>query len=167
MVMPNTYVKFKSALFAAIIAGTLFQLVQWGYIHFQVGVSRYNAIYGSFAAFPLFLMFLQIAWMIVLFGAEFSFAHQNVTQYEYEEDTKKMSPFDRKLACLTVLHAIIKAFEEGKKPLTALEISTQSKAPIKLVSQVIYMNNILNIRIKKKMHIFRPLISIKSMCNMF
>jgi membrane protein len=135
--MPNTRVKFKSALIAGIIAGTIFQVVQAGYIYFQVGVSKYNAIYGSFAAFPLFLIFLQIAWMIVLFGAEISYAHQNVTRYEFEEDIKSLSQRDKWLACLSVLHAIIKAFEEGKKPLTPINITVHFRSPLQLVNQLI------------------------------
>jgi len=137
MVMPNTNVKFKSALVAGIIAGTIFQLVQEAYIHFQIGVSSYNAIYGSFAAFPMFLVFLQIAWMIVLFGAEISYAHQNVSQYEFEEDIEKMSLHGRKLACLTVLHTIIKSFERGEKPLSARDITLHYHAPIKLTDKII------------------------------
>ncbi|HQQ61563.1 MAG TPA: YihY/virulence factor BrkB family protein, partial [Kiritimatiellia bacterium] len=84
--MPNTKVRFASAFIAGILAGTIFQAVQWGYITFQVGVVKYNAIYGSFAALPLFLVWLQASWLIVLYGAEFAFAYQNVDTYEYEPD---------------------------------------------------------------------------------
>ncbi len=56
MMMPNTRVKFRSALFGGVIAGTIYQLVQWVYINFQIGVSSYGAIYGSFAALPLLLV---------------------------------------------------------------------------------------------------------------
>ncbi len=137
MVMPNTFVKFRSALVAGIIAGSVFQLVQWAYIEFQIGVSQYNAIYGGFAAIPLFLFFLQIAWIIVLWGAELSFAHQNVSWYEYESDIKNLSPYKRKLTSLTVMHAIIKAFERGEKLLSGKDISEKYKAPIKLVEQIL------------------------------
>jgi membrane protein len=54
--MPNTKVKFLNGLIAGVIAGITYQVAQWGYIHFQVGVAQYNAIYGSFAALPLFLI---------------------------------------------------------------------------------------------------------------
>lgn len=145
MVMPNANVRFKSALVAGIIAGTIFQLVQWGYIYFQIGVSRFNAIYGTFAAIPLFLIFLQTAWMIVLWGAEFSFAHQHVNQYEYEADTKNLSAYDRRLACLTVMYAAVKAFEKGKDPVTVTDIAEDYKAPVKLISEVI--NDLLDARL--------------------
>ena len=135
--MPNTTVKFKSAFVAAIIAGSVFQLVQWGYIHFQIGVSEYNAIYGSFAAFPLFLIFLQTAWLIVLFGAEISYSHQNVSIYEFEKDIKNLSNYNKKLVCLSVLHAIVKAFENGEKPKSVNCIVEEFGAPVKLVDKSI------------------------------
>ena len=87
-IMPNTKVKFSAALFGGIIAGTLFQILQYSYIHSQIGVSKYNAIYGSFAAFPLFLLWLQISWLIVMFGSELSFAAQNVRSFEFDSDTR-------------------------------------------------------------------------------
>ena len=106
IILPNTRVNFKSALIAGIIAGTLYQLLQWGYINFQVGVSRYNAIYGSFAAFPLFLIWMQFSWLIVLLGAEISFAHQNADKYQFDNDTLQISPRHKKLIALLIVKKI-------------------------------------------------------------
>ena len=80
VLMPNTKVKLKGGILAGIIAGTMYQIFQGIYIEFQIGVARYNAIYGGFAALPLFLMWVQISWWIVLFGAELSFASQNANR---------------------------------------------------------------------------------------
>lgn len=77
MFMPTTPVKFKYALIAGIIAGTIFQIVQWFYIRFQVGVSSYNAIYGGLAALPLLLVWLQLSWSIVLWGTELCYIMRN------------------------------------------------------------------------------------------
>lgn len=82
--MPNTKVRWKRAVIAGIIGGTIYQCVQWAYIHFQIGVSNYGAIYGSFAALPLFLMWMHISWLIVLLGAEI--AYQIGAKKEEEED---------------------------------------------------------------------------------
>lgn len=76
--LPNTAVRIRSALFGGIIAGTLWQLAQQGYIHFQVGVTKANAIYGAFAQLPIFLVWLYVGWNIVLLGALLSAAHQNI-----------------------------------------------------------------------------------------
>jgi membrane protein len=138
IVMPNTNVRFSSALIAAIIAGTMFQLAQWGYVYFQVGVSRYNAIYGSFAALPLLMFFMQISWLIVLFGAEISYANQNVEHYEFEAETQYISPYNKKLLSLYVLHLIIQYFVRGEKPLVSEEIADQLHIPHKLVRSILY-----------------------------
>ena len=137
MVMPNTNVKFKSALIAAIIAGTMFQVAQWYYIYFQVGVSRYNAIYGSFAALPLLMFFIRISWIIVLFGAEISYANQNVENYEFESETQRISPFNKKLLALYILQAMITNFIKGGKPLTPEKIALQLQIPNKLVRSIL------------------------------
>jgi membrane protein len=100
--MPNTKVELKSALWGGILAGTVYQLVQLAYIKFQIGVSNYGAIYGSFAALPLFLAWLQLSWLIVLLGAEASFAHQNVATYEFEQDCLTVNPRFKRMTALAV-----------------------------------------------------------------
>ncbi len=145
MVMPNTNVKFSSALIAGIIAGTLFQLAQWGYIHFQIGVSRYNTIYGSFAAFPLMLIWMQISWLIILFGAELSFANQNIKHYEFESETANISPYSKKILSLYILNFLVKNFHQGKPPATSSDISHKLEIPNKLVRNI--LNNLVKTRL--------------------
>lgn len=135
--MPNTRVRFPSALFAGIITGSIFQIVQWGYITFQVGVVKYNAIYGSFAALPLFLAWLQLSWLIVLYGAELSFAHQNVDTYEFEPDALQASHRLRTLLSLQITHHLILNFSKGEKALRAREISNQLEIPIRFVNDIL------------------------------
>lgn len=136
--IPNTSVKLKSALLGGIIAGTIYQAVQWGYIAFQVGVSRYGAIYGSFAALPLFLVWMQISWLIVLFGAEISFAEQNVHTYEFEPDSLRTSRRFRQLVAVTVTALVVKRFDKAEPPLTAEEIASALELPIRLANQVLF-----------------------------
>ncbi|MFH1782103.1 MAG: YhjD/YihY/BrkB family envelope integrity protein [Candidatus Omnitrophota bacterium] len=136
--MPNTKVSFKSGLLGGIIAGTIYQIAQWGYIGFQIGMAKYNAIYGSFAALPLFLMWLQISWLIVLLGAEISFASQNIETYEFEPDCLGVSYSFKKLLSLRITHLLTQNFTKGEKPITATEISHILEIPIKLVRQILY-----------------------------
>ena len=89
--MPNTKVKLKYALISGVIAGSAYQAFQYLYIGSQIWVSKYNAIYGSFAAIPLFLLWLQISWTICLFGAELTYAGQNIKNFNFEKDTKNIS----------------------------------------------------------------------------
>jgi membrane protein len=136
--MPNTKVRFLSALTGGIVAGTLFQAVQWVYINFQIGVAKYGAIYGSFAALPLFLIWLQISWLIVLFGAEVSFAHQNVETYEFEPDCLSVSQSFKTLLSLLITQHIVKSFCAGDKPLDASLLSHELEIPIRLVRQILF-----------------------------
>ncbi|MFP4533585.1 MAG: YihY/virulence factor BrkB family protein [Desulfobacterales bacterium] len=136
--MPNARIKFASGLIAGIAAGTIFVIVQKIYIVFQVGVAQYNAIYGSFAALPLFLIWLQLSWLIVLFGAELSYAHQNVEAYDFEPDRKDMSLSFRKLLSVQVIHLLVTQFMRGETPMTIRAISYQLEIPIRLVQEIVF-----------------------------
>lgn len=135
--IPNTKVSYKSGIIAGIIAGSGFVILQWLYISLQIGVSRYNAIYGSFAALPLFLFWVQLSWQLVLFGAEISFAYQNVDMYELEKETTHISHKNRKLLALLVLSTIVKRFLNGDKPTTSLELSVRLKIPQRLMRNLL------------------------------
>jgi len=135
--MPNTKVRLGPGIVAAVAAGTAYQLTQWVYIAFQVGVSRANAIYGSFAAVPLFLGWLQISWLIVLMGSEISFAAQNVDTYGSPEGSEKISPHQRKILSLLVARLVAGNFSAGGKPLTPPSIARALGVPSPLVRRVI------------------------------
>jgi len=116
--LPNTKVRYSSAFIGGVVAGTLYFIAQWGYIYFQIGVSRYGAIYGSFAALPLFLIWVQVSWFLLLFGAEMSYAHQMVDTHEFESAAKRASPNAHKVISLWILHLAIKQFREKGKAIT-------------------------------------------------
>ncbi|MBS0011086.1 MAG: YihY/virulence factor BrkB family protein [Bacteroidales bacterium] len=141
MVMPNTRVKFKSAFVAGIIAGTIFQLVQLLYINSQIGVSKYSAIYGSFAAFPLFLIWMQISWLVVLMGAEISFANQNVMRYEFEYKSLNINSYQKRILTLLILNIIVKRFIAGDIPVSAADISRNIQIPVRLAREILYNLN--------------------------
>ncbi len=136
--IPNTKVHLRSGIMAGIIAGTLYVVFQYAYINFQIGVAKYNAIYGSFAALPLFIIWLQLSWVIVLFGAELAFAHQNVDTYEFEPDCENISIRYKRLLSLRIVHLLIKQFLNGEKGWSAAQISHNLEIPIRLVQQIIF-----------------------------
>ncbi len=138
VIMPNTKVQFKYALNAGLIAGIIFQITQFIYIYFQVGVGRYGMIYGSFVALPLFLIWLQLSWLIVLLGAEMSFAYQNLEKYEFESEVLSISRKNRRLLTFLLMHAIIKKFQTGENPNTAAQLGHELGIPIRLVRDIIY-----------------------------
>jgi len=131
--MPNTKVQLKSAIWGGILAGTIYQLTQYAYITFQVGVSSYGAIYGSFAALPLFLAWLQLSWLIVLFGAEVSFAHQNVAAYEFAADCASLSHRFKRTVALFITQHCVKAFVHAQNAPNAEELAQELEIPIRLV----------------------------------
>ncbi len=135
--MPNTKVQLKSALWGGILAGTIYQLVQLAYITFQIGVSNYGAIYGSFAALPLFLVWMQMSWLIVLLGGEISFAHQNVATYEFERDCLTVSHSFKRMIALMITYLCVKNFRNAERPLTADDVSRELEAPIRLIRSIL------------------------------
>ena len=137
MSMPNTSVNFKSALIAGIIAGTIFQSFQGLYIYFQASASRYNAIYGSFAALPLFLIWLQISWLVVLLGGEISYVIQNVKIKAGVIRNDEISiAYQKKLAVL-VTKIIIDRFSKGEKPIQLEEIAQEIKIPVQTANYIV------------------------------
>lgn len=137
MIIPNTNVKPKSAIIAGIIAGSAFQITQWAIIRFEVNVSEYNAIYGSFAALPLFLGWLQVSWLIVLYGSELSYAVQNVDAFESNVKGEGFSWKFRKKVAISACWVIIQAFKEGSPALSIKAINKQLQVPGKLLREVL------------------------------
>jgi membrane protein len=137
MIMPNTKVKFKPALVSGIVAGTILQILQWLYIDLQFGISKLSAIYGSFAAIPLFIIWLQSSWVILLLGAELSFANQNVSRYEFESESLNISQHQKRAMSLMILNLIIKNFSAGDKPVSAEMITSTLKIPVRLVRDLL------------------------------
>jgi len=135
LVMPNTRVPVRSGILAGVAAGTIYQVVQWVYIRFQIGVTSYGAIYGSFAALPLFLAWLQLSWMIVLFGAEIASASEHYETFGFLPDYGRISPAVKKRLILRVFHLLIMRFSRSEKALTAGEIASTVEIPIRLVRQ--------------------------------
>lgn len=137
--MPNTHVKFKPALISGILIGTTYQFFQFIYIGLQLYVSRYNAIYGSFAALPLFMIWLQLSWSIILFGVELTYAQQNIRNFAFDKDTRSISRRYKDFVTLLVLSLIVKRFQNKQTPYGAEEISEEYKIPLRLVKNVLYL----------------------------
>ena len=112
-------------------------MTQLLFVEFQVGVAKYNAIYGSFAALPLFLIWLQLSWLIVMFGAEISYAVQSVHSYEFAPLLKTLSPSRRRLLQLYIVNQAVKTFAAGEDPLTAPQYAERLGIPDVLVRNAV------------------------------
>jgi membrane protein len=134
--MPNAKVSFSSAFLGGVIGGSTYVIVQWAYLVFQFGVSRYGAIYGSFAALPLFLIWIQVSWFLLLFGGEITYADQMLEQHEFEEFSKKISPGYKKLLSLLAVHKAVLRFLHEEPPLTRELFSRVYRVPFALTSDI-------------------------------
>jgi membrane protein len=149
ILLPNTKVNLLNGLIPGIIAGFAFQLFQMLYISGMIWVSKYNAIYGSFAALPLLLLWLQLSWLICLFGAELSYASQNVKKFSFERDSRNISRRYKDFLTLLIASLITKRFADGgKPPYTADELSDSYKIPLRITTQILYLLMELNIIIE-------------------
>ena len=136
MLIPNTKVKFKYALVAGILCGIAFQVFQFLYLNGQIWVSKYNAIYGSFAFLPLLLLWMQLSWLIFLFGVLLTFSMQTA-DYGNEDNIKKISSQYYDFVMLVISCVVVQRFEKGLPPLTLQNISTSYNIPIRVAKTII------------------------------
>lgn len=136
--LPYTKVNLKPAIGAAIIAGTAYMLFLDLYIYAQASILRFNVIYGSFAAVPLFLLWLNISWHIILFGAELSFTYQNISKYESERESYDVSHTFRLKATVLIMSRIVKNFIHGEPPMTSGQLARQIDIPIGIVREALF-----------------------------
>ncbi len=127
--VPNTRVRLRSAVAGGLVAGTLWQSAQWLYIHWQIGFTKYSAIYGSFAQLPLFLVWLYISWVIVLLGAEVSYAVQHLGGFVRLGLSERLSPLARQKVAVAALTHIAARFAAGLSPLPVRELSKTLHLP--------------------------------------
>ena len=136
-IIPNTKVRIGSAIMAGVVAGTAFILFQWGYFYLQVVMTSYNAIYGSFAALPLFLMWVQYSWMILLFGGELAFAYQNIDKFDEERESLHVNYDSRRKVLLATMLVVIRHFVKGKGAISLSEIKQALNLPTRIVNSVL------------------------------
>ncbi len=125
LIMPNTKVKLMPALVAGVVTGTAFQIVQWVYITFQIGVNSAGAVYGSFAFLPLLLASLQITWTIVLAGCKIAFSIQNVSDYSLEHGVTEVSYNMKRKLSVAIMQRIAYAFKYEKARPTGIDIANE------------------------------------------
>lgn len=136
-IMPNTKVPLKYAFIAGVCAGTVYQLVQAIYIKFQIGLSSYGAIYGSFAALPLFLIWLNMSWLVALWGAEIAYHAENDQINDALLKSQKQILTDVRVLGLLIVLECIKAFRDGGTPPSPAALSEKSGAPLLVIRRII------------------------------
>lgn len=131
--LPNTTVRPVPALAGGLLAALLFAAVQTGYVAFQVGVARSNALFGSFAALPVLLVWIFLSWVIVLLGAELAFAVQNFASFRQAREGEEPSPAEREAVGLALAASMARAFREGGGGMTAEGLAERLDVPVRTV----------------------------------
>ncbi|TNF51302.1 MAG: YihY family inner membrane protein [Deltaproteobacteria bacterium] len=135
--MPNVKVSPKAALVGGVFGGTLWQLSQWGYLSFQVGVARYNAIYGTMAALPILMIWIYLSWMIVLLGLEMTYATQNLRTIRQDFRGQRVNFASIEFIALTVLLFVSRRFYAGKPALGQEDLASQLDVPPRLLRTIL------------------------------
>jgi len=135
--MPNVKVSPRAALVGGVFGGTLWQISQWGYLNFQVGVARYNAIYGTMAALPILMVWLYLSWMIVLLGLEMTYATQNLRSIRQDIRDANVNFASLELIALTVLLFIGRRFYCGKPVIGQEQLADKLNVPPRLLRDIV------------------------------
>ena len=138
IIIPNTKVQFSAALMAGIIAGSIFLGFQWGYLYLQKWMTSYNAIYGSFAALPLFLLWMQTSWEILLLGGELSFAYQNEKRFEEERQSLMSSHDCRRKLMVGIMTIVVEWMRQGRGPIPVAELRERMEIPTRILSSLLF-----------------------------
>lgn len=139
MCVPNTKVRLQVVIVPGILAGVGMQALQLFYIHAQVLLSSYNAIYGSFAALPLFMLWVQLSWTICLFGVQLCYTNQNMDELSFRLQVADISPRYRLLLAIILMSRVCQRFADGKRPYTALDLRRLTNIPIRITQDLLYM----------------------------
>ena len=137
--IPNTRVKLRSALIGGLVAAVLWQTVGWGFAVFVASSTRYYVIYSSFAILLLFLLWLHAGWVIVLLGAQVTYAHQHIQFYQGEREFLAHSPAGREKLALQMMLLIGRNFYHGLDPLGVSLLADQLRLPAGVVKEFMEM----------------------------
>lgn len=137
IVLPNTKVRLRAAIMAGVFAGTGFYLFQTLFIFLMKWMTSYSAIYGSFAALPLFLLWMQYSWKILLMGCELSFALQNEKRYDEERELPVISHDDTQKFIIAIVCHIARSFVRGEGAVPLIAVRERLGIPSRIASKLI------------------------------
>jgi membrane protein len=137
IIMPNTKVSWRAALLGGTVAGLLLQLNSYYNVVYVSKAVSYKQIYGSMAALPLLLLGLYFSWLLVLLGAQVTYAFQNRQAYVQEKKAENVSQRGREFVAIRLMAHIAQSFHDGAPPPTALGMAEGLKVPLRLVGQIL------------------------------
>ena len=137
VLVPYTKVKVKYALLSGFLCAIVFQMLQWLMVSGQIYVSKYNAIYGSFAFLPLLLIWIYMSWQVCLAGVVLTYSSQNIFRFNFRDNINEISQRYMTDVTIVVLTIVAKRFDQQKSPYTKRDITERYNIPIRLVGAVI------------------------------
>lgn len=140
--VPNTKVRFKSALIGAIVSGILWDTSSWAFASFVVGSSKYTAIYSAFASMIIFFLWLYVTWLILLIGCSISFYHQNPAQQHLEPREINLSNREKETIALNIMALIGKHYHAHKDAWTIESLALHMN--ISMESCILIINELLS-----------------------
>ena len=136
LILPNTSVPLLPAMAGGVVGSALWHVAQFGHVQFQIGLANYNAIYSSFAAIPIFLVWIYFSWLTVMFGAEFTYALTHAKHYRQILLHDLGSTRSREILALRAVAHIVQQWNRGTPP-TTRELSDQLEVPSGPLSKVL------------------------------
>jgi len=134
--IPNTRVRLSSAIVGGVIAGTIWQVAQWGYLYLQIYMASYNAIYGTLAILPIFMIWIYTSWIIVLVGVEIVYAHQHRNLLA-DDPAPLLSQRERTALSLALAGHVARAFLNGSTPPTTASLAAEAGIPSLLAKDLL------------------------------
>jgi membrane protein len=135
--LTNTRVQAVPALIGGVVGGTLWQIAQWGYIAFQVGMANAQAIYGALAQLPVLILWIYVSWVTTLLGAEVAYACQHVTTYFPARLVHCASVYVREWLAHALYFSLVRAFIEGSGTWSAVMFAQQHHIPLRLLNEIL------------------------------
>ena len=137
VLIPYTKVKLKNAILPGLVCGLLFYLIQYAFVHGQISVTKYNAVYGGFAFLPLFLIWLQFSWTICIASAVMTYSSQNFFRFNYASQVENASVRYLDEVAVFIMAIAVRRFEDGNQPFGIDDFVERKNLPIRLVNTVV------------------------------
>lgn len=166
-IIPNTKVKFQFAILSGTFSALLIFGMQLLFFRFQRFLISYDAIYGSFAILPVFLLWQRFFWSIMLLGCHLNFISQNYYKYDYSLNPIKLSFHEKKIISLMIMYILIKNFEDNECEITTEYVAKKLEISINLtqnlIDNLIKIGLINKISVDNKPFFYKPSTSIEKM----
>ncbi len=133
-VVPNTKVPIRYALLGGFVAAMLWIVTAKAFLYFQWGVAKADFFYGSFALIPLILVWIYTCWLIILFGAQITFAYQYEKTFAMERLAERASYAYKEAICLRAVTEVSRRFDAGLPPMSAAECAAEWNVPVRLLN---------------------------------